>query len=403
MAKRKPAESATDLVMQLMAIPGKSGDELQVAEFITSRLLKAGAPKNSITFDNAQKRTAIPGQCGNLFLKLKGTVRAPRRLLTAHMDTVPLCVGSQPVRKGSMVRSKDPATALGADDRAGCAVLLNTALHILRERPAHPPLTFCWFIQEEIGLQGARCMKKSELANPKLAFNWDGGSAAKLTVGATGGYRTEITVRGIASHAGGAPEWGVSAITIASVAIADLHENGWLGLVVKGKKTGTSNVGVIQGGAATNVVTDSLEIKAEARSHDPKFRKRIVDEIEKAFKRACHKVKNVAGAMGGVEFSGRLDYESFRLPESCPSVLVAKKAVMQIDREPQTAIANGGLDANWLTAHGTETVSLGCGQIGQHTVEERLDLEEFDDACRIAIILATGGEEPETLGEARTA
>ena len=93
----------------------------------------------------------------------------------------------------------------------------------------HPPLTFCWFIQEEIGPARSRCLTKSLLGKPAMAFNWDGGSAAKLTVGATGGYRMEIEIRGLASHAGNAPEQGVSAIAIAALAIADLHRGGWHG------------------------------------------------------------------------------------------------------------------------------------------------------------------------------
>ena len=76
---------------------------------------------------------------------------------------------------------------------------------------------------------------------------------------------------------------GVSAIAIASLAIADLARGGWHGLVEKGKSGGTTNVGFIHGGEATNVVTDRVTLKAEARSHDPKFRGQIIAAIEKAF------------------------------------------------------------------------------------------------------------------------
>ena len=72
-------------------------------------------------------------------------------------------------------------------------------------------------------MHGARCVSKSLLGKPQLAFNWDGGSPAKLTIGATGGYRLQIEISGIASHAGGAPELGVSAIAIACLAISDLQ------------------------------------------------------------------------------------------------------------------------------------------------------------------------------------
>ena len=382
-------KSAFDLVMQLMAIPGKSAEEGAVAEFVRSQLIAAGADAKSISFDSAHKRTPQLGEVGNLIFKLPGTVRQPRRLLMAHLDTVPICVGSRPVRKGNFVRSADPKTGLGADDRAGAAVVLNAALRILKDDLPHPPMTFFWTVQEETGLQGARCASIGPLGRPKLAFNFDGGAPDKLTIGATGGYRLAIDIHGIASHAGGAPEQGVSAIAIAALAIADLHRDGWHGDITKDGKHGTSNVGLISGGEATNVVTDHVFVKAEARSHDAKFRMRIVKQIESAFQRAAKEVKNIDGKHGKVKIAGRLDYDSFVLPHDEPCVLAAAAAVESVGRQPQLAIANGGLDANWMVKHGIPTVTIGAGQLHQHMVTEALDVKNYLAACEIGLFLAT--------------
>ena len=380
---------ALDLAMELMAIPGKSGEEGRVVEFIKAKLRGAGVPSLAIRADNAHKHIPFGGEVGNLIVQLAGTAPAPRRLLMAHMDTVPICVGSKPVRDGGFIRSSDPVTGLGADDRAGCAVVLNTLLEIIERKLPHPPLTFLWAIQEEIGLYGARHVQLNLLGKPKLAFNWDGGSIEKVTIGATGGYRLSITVEGLASHAGGAPERGVSAIAIASLAIADLVENGWHGLIKKGSRLGTSNIGVFHGGAATNVVTDRVEIRAEARSHDPKFRARIVREIERAFARAAKRVKNTDRVRGKVKIDGRLDYESFRLAEDEPCLNVADEAIRSVGAEPSRSISNGGLDANWMSARGIPTVTLGCGQMDIHTTSEKLDISAFEQACKIALRIAT--------------
>ena len=378
---RKRAEK---LVIELMAIAGTSGDERGVAEFIQKSLRDGGATKSAIVSDAAHTRSPIDSKTGNLCFKLPGKSRSPRRLLMAHMDTVPICVGCKPKRQGRFIRSSAPKTGLGADDRAGVAVTLFTALELLRYQPKHPPLTFLWTIQEEIGLHGARNVRLSMLGKPKLAFNWDGGSPFKMTIGATGGYRMQIDIHGLASHAGNAPEQGVNAITIASLAIADLQENGWHGLVKKGQKTGTTNVGMIRGGAATNVVTDQVTLRAEARSHDPIFRKRIVLEIEKAFRRAVRQVKNTKGQTGAVEFTGRLDYESFKLSKAEPALIAAKQAIVDEGQQPITSVTNGGLDANWMFQHGIPTVTLGCGQMNAHMVTEMLDLDAFWNACKIA-------------------
>jgi tripeptide aminopeptidase len=381
--------AALALVMEMMAIPGRSGEEAAIMDFIRGKLIDAGLSQSVFSFDDANRRTPLGGQVGNLVLKLPSTIRGPRRILSAHVDTVPICVGSRPVKKGKFVVSASKETGLGADDRSGAAILLATVLDILGSKLPHPPLTFLWAVQEEVGLFGARYVKLSKLGKPRLAFNFDGGAANALKIGATGGYRMTIEIVGLASHAGNRPEEGVSAIAIASLAIADLVKGGWHGLVSKKEGDGTSNIGVIAGGDATNVVTDHVHIRAEARSHDPKFRQRIVNEIESAFKRAAVAVKSVNGKSGRVRFDGQLDYESFRLSRDEPCVAAAAAAIEAENLIAEFAITNGGLDANWLTAHGIPTVTLGCGQQNIHTAREQLDTTEFQRARRIALRLAT--------------
>ena len=383
---------ARRLALELMAIAGKSGAEAGVAEYITGQLRGAGVAAELIATDKVHMRTPLRGDTGNLVLKLPGTRRGPRRLLAGHLDTVPICVGSKPVLRGRTVRAAGRDTGLGADNRAACAALLAAALEITERGLPHPPVTFCWFVQEEVGLHGSQRVSKAFLGNPRLAFNWDGGSAASLVVGATGAYRMQIEVQGVASHAGTAPERGVSAIAIAARAIADLDRGGWHGKIEKEGNSGTSNVGVIHAGEATNVVTEQATIRAEARSHDPAFRKRIVREIDQAFRRAASKVISSEGITGRIKVVASQDYESFKLTLDEPCVVAAAAAVEAAGSRPEYRIADGGLDANSLTARGLPTVTMGVGQRNAHTVKETLDLDDFELACRVALRLATGTE-----------
>ncbi|MGA2256682.1 MAG: M20/M25/M40 family metallo-hydrolase [Thermoguttaceae bacterium] len=359
-------------------------------KFLVDQLRQAGATDEVLGFDQAHRKIPHGGEIGNLVLKLPGSRPGPRRLLMAHVDTVPLCRGANPVKKGKYIVPADKHTALGADDRAGTTAVLAAALHVLTEKPDHGPLTFLWTVQEEVGLYGARYATIGMLGRPGLAFNFDGGSTDKVTTGATGGYRFTIGISGTASHAGASPERGVSAITIAGLAIADLYREGWLGKIEKPSGCGTANVGVIQGGEATNVITPEVHIRAEARSHDPVFRGKIIKAIEGAFTKATRSVRNIDGKCGAVEIDGRLDYESFRLPDDSPSILVAEEAIRSLGGNPVRVISNGGLDANWMSARGIPTVTLGCGQENAHTPAERLDCTEFRRACEIARKLMTG-------------
>jgi tripeptide aminopeptidase len=381
---------AIDLVMQLMAVRGPSCEETAVADFIVAKLLALGIDKSAITFDSAHKRTPRPGALGNLIVKLPGTRKGPRVLLSAHMDTVPICLGCKPKRVGNVIRSADPATGLGGDDRAGIAAVLTGVTEVMESETAYPPLTICFFVQEEIGLQGSRNLDVKKLGKPAFGFNFDGGNPRKLTIGATGGERMKIKLFGIPAHAGLSPQDGASAITAAGIAIAALHKEHWLGLVKKkqnGNKVaslGTSNVGIIHGGNATNVVTDYVEIDAEARSHDSAFRTAIADAMEAAFVKAASQVKSASGEAVRAEIERRVDYDSFRLAEDSPVVQQAADAVRSSTGvDPELAVTNGGVDANWLYKHGIPSVTMGCGQRDVHTNQETLDIPDYLAACRI--------------------
>ncbi|MBW3541164.1 MAG: peptidase M20, partial [Planctomycetes bacterium] len=126
--------AALELVAEMMAVPGKSRQEARIAALIREKLTAAGVDEASIEHDDAHRRIPGGGEVGNLIVRLPSTRRGPRRLLMAHIDTVPLCVGSRPVRDGSIFRARDPHTALGADNRAGAAVVLNTILEIRRQK-----------------------------------------------------------------------------------------------------------------------------------------------------------------------------------------------------------------------------------------------------------------------------
>jgi tripeptide aminopeptidase len=393
--------AAADLVMAMMAIAGPSGREGEIVRFVRQRLRRAGIPAGAIRQDAAHRRSKRSGDAGNLIVKLPGTYRAPRRLLMAHVDTVPICEGCQPVRRGQFVRSADAATGLGADNRSGAAAILVAALALARGRLPHPPLTFLWTIQEEWGLVGSRHVRLADLGRPRMAFNFDSGQVDRVIVAATGAVRIQIDIEGIASHAGVHPEDGVSAITVASLAISRLHRDGLIGRIEKGRRRGTGNVGRLSGGEASNVVAPHVQLSAEVRSHDKRFRQTLVGRFRDAFERAAREVRNASGRRGRVRFRAKPSYESFRLGSREPAVIAAREAVASvIGRKPLLASVDGGLDANNLTARGLPTVTLGAGQHGAHTVDEYLDLAEFEHGCRVALRLATGTETQPAPGSA---
>jgi tripeptide aminopeptidase len=382
--------------MRFLCVPGITGQEAAIGKEIVAALKEAGVPSGAISFDEANTRIPEPTQTGNLIVKIPGNGKKATRplLFMTHMDTVPLCAGAKPKLQGKRIVNEVNA-ALGGDNRTGCAVLVTLAAELARQNLPYPPLTLFFTVREESGLFGAKHVNPADLGGPAMGFNVDGKSAAEVVVGAIGADRWTVDIHGKASHAGVAPDRGISATMVFALAMAEVYAGGWFGKVVKDGKEGTSNVGLVgtpdgkSAGEATNVVTDYVHVKGESRSHDAKFVREISAAFKAAFTSAATKVKDHEGRAAKVKFNSRLDYVPFRLRDDAPVVQRAAEAVRTIGRQPILRTTNGGLDANWMVKHGIPTVTFGAGQNEIHTVKEFVDLTEFESGCRLALALAT--------------
>lgn len=387
-------DAAEAHLMRLLAVEGLSGQEAAIAAAVSDELKKAGVPAAAIRFDKANERIDLPTEVGNLLVDLPGTRPGERMAFATHLDTVPICAGAKPKRDGDHIVS-DGKSGLGGDNRTGCAVLVALAETLLKNKLPHPPITLLFTVREESGLQGAKHLDPADLSGATMCFNVDSKHPAVLVTGAVGQESWEVTIRGKAAHAGVAPEKGISATLVASIALTEAHRGGWFGKVVKGEDKGTSNAGVFGGkdgkpaGDATNVVTDYVYIKGEARSPDVKFAAKITDGYRTAFAKAAEEVTDVDGNKAEVKFDGKPAYPSFHLADDSPAVRHAKRAAESIGLTPSTMFSNGGLDANWFVQHGLPTVTIGAGQYEIHTVNEYVNLPEFFDGCRLAVALAT--------------
>jgi tripeptide aminopeptidase len=381
-------------LMRFLAVEGVTGQEEAIAEAVSDELKKVGVPASAIRFDDVHKRIPLPTQTGNLIVELPGTKSGPRLLFSTHLDTVPLCAGAKPKRDGNKIVG-DGTTALGGDNRTGCAVLVSLVETLLKHKLPHPPITLLFTVREESGLHGARELNPKDLGGAKMCFNVDGKLASELITGAVGQTNWDVEIKGKASHAGVAPEKGISSTLVASIALTEAHRTGWFGKVVKPEGNGTSNPGVFGGkegkpaGDATNVVTDYVHIKGEARSPSAEFAARIAEAYREVFAKAQKEVKDADGATAEVKFTAQTSYPPFKLEDDSPAVKHAKKAVEAIGLKPTTLFSNGGLDANWLDKHGVPTVTIGAGQYEIHTIKEYVDVPEFLQGCRLAVALAT--------------
>jgi tripeptide aminopeptidase len=387
-------KAAEDHLMRFLAVEGLSGQEKAIGDAVCGELKRAGLPASAIRFDKVNERIPVPTQTGNLFVDLPGTRRGPRLLFVTHLDTVPLCAGARAKREGDRIVS-DGTTALGGDNRTGCAVLVTLVETLLKHKLPHPPLSLLFAVREESGIQGCRYLDPADLNGAAMGFNVDSRIATELITGAVGQEFWDVDIKGKAAHAGLAPERGISSTLVAALALVEARHAGWFGKVVKPDGHGTSNAGVFGGrdgkaaGDATNVVTDYVHIMGEARSPDLAFAHAITEGFREAFKKAQAAVRDADGATAEVRFEASHAYPPFNLGDDAPVVRHAKHAAKSIGMEPTTLFSNGGLDANWLVKHGLPTVTIGAGQYEVHTVKEYVHLPEFANGCRLAVALAT--------------
>ena len=380
-------KQAVQNLMELLAAEGQSGGEGPVAEVVKPQLLTAGAKPSWFSFKG---KTRLPKRftIGNLIVKIPGTVRAPRIMFSAHLDTVPICQGVVPIKKGNRILPKGK-TGLGGDNRASVAAVVTMAQTILQNDLPRPPITLLFPVGEENGLYGSKAFEASDGGNPAMCFNLDGSGERGGVIGALGANRWVAEIHGKSVHAAVNPEGGISAAIIAANAIADAKAKGFFGRIEKGSVKGTANIGSINGGEANNQVMDSLTVTGECRSHSTASLEKISKAWKNAFEKAARELKNDAGECGSVDFVTASDYRSFKLKQSEPVVKRFLKAAPLAGRKATTQVINARLDANILNEKGIPTVTFDAGNHHAHSFDESVHIPRYLQACKLATVLAT--------------
>lgn len=357
----------------LVEIDSVSREEGEFAKEIKKVLESMGAK----TFvDSAGEKTG--SDTGNLVAKFKGNVSAPSLLINAHMDTVQPGKGIKAVLKNGIFTS-DGSTILGADDKSSIAVILES-LRVLKENGLqYGPIDLVLTICEEIGLLGAKHFDLS-LIDAKFGYALDATDVDGIIVRAPAANRLEFKIHGKDSHAGAAPEKGINAILLASKAIADLE----IGRI---DRETTCNIGIIEGGIATNIVPNLVTVKGEVRSHDNEKLAKVTDDIVSSFKDVVESFRKIDSKddLPSLEVSIEKDFPSTDIPEDHHVVAMAVQAGKNLGRKIVCKTSGGGADANIFFETGIITGVLGTGMRDMHTVREHVKLDDMVKATELLI------------------
>jgi tripeptide aminopeptidase len=355
--------------LELVRIDSPTGREALVAAYAADALKRAGC---EVVFDDSAFETG--SDTGNLLAILPGAPDAPKLVFSAHMDCVQPCEGVEPVIADGVIRSAGE-TVLGADDKAGVAAIIEAVRRLQESDAPHAEIRVALTTAEEIGLRGAKALGNRAFdADLCLVLDADG-PVGGIVVGAPTHYTFTAVFTGKAAHAGVEPEVGVSAITMASRAVAAMS----LGRL---DDHTTANIGTIAGGSATNVVAPRVEMTGECRSID----RERVEQVRSAMDETMKQAASAAG--GTVEVFWVKEYDGFRVPDDHPALALVEGALGALGIESRKFLTGGGSDGNVFAARGVTTVVLASGMSTVHSAHEMLPISELERLAALLVEVA---------------
>lgn len=355
------------LFTSLCSINSPPKQEREVVNYVKSFLQDLGF---ELQEDNASE--AVNGNANNLIATLPANIAgAPKIFFSSHFDTVEPNPNLKIVIEEDIIKT-DGTSILGSDDKSGMAAMLEAVRIVVENNLSHGQIQLLLTICEEIGLRGAAALDL-DLVDSDFGFVYDTGRPIGTLISQTPTHDTfDIRIIGKPAHAGVMPENGISAIQIAADAIANMK----LGRL---DPETTANIGIIQGGQATNIVCPEVFIRAETRSRNKEKLEAQVAHMKECFETAATKFG------GRVEIHHDRHYESYRLDENFLPVKVALEAAHKVGLSPEMRPTGGGSDANVFNARGLPCVVVGCAMEKVHTHEEFTRISDLEESVNLTL------------------
>lgn len=351
----------------LVRIYAPSGGEQDVLAYLKTYLKRIGGRVHE---DRANEKTG--GRCGNLIAIFPANAEGlPGIAFSGHMDCVEVCRGIEPVLEDGVFRSAGH-TILGADDKAGVAAILE-ALTVMKETMIpHGKVAAVFTVEEETSLGGSRYFDTAYAEGIDFGYVLDAdGAPGTIFNKGPGEYSVVCTMHGRSSHAGIAPEKGINAIQMAAYALSQIKSG-------RIDEETTCNIGLIEGGRATNIVPETCTVRAEARSRSREKLLAVVERMKAAFKSAEEKFPG-----GRAEVEASELYQSFAMEENHPAVRLFRQAARAKSFPVSIGATGGGSDANWFNRNAFPALLAGVGMEACHTEDERIREKDLCDTAEL--------------------
>ena len=372
-------ERLASLFTTLCEIDSPSKQEGRVAAYLKSVFAEMGAV---VSEDDSAKQTG--SDCGNLFVRFPdGGLDKEPVFFNCHMDTVLPAVGVKVKREGEVFTSAGD-TVLGSDDKAGIAALIEVMRTLQEKNIPYGPVEYIFTTCEEVGLMGAKVLNPSSI-KAKIGYALDSSGINRVVVGAPAANRITAIIKGVAAHAGLSPEKGISAIHLAARAIARLK----LGRL---DPESTANIGLIEGGTATNIIPESVVVHGEVRSHTLAKLEEHIQNIQEVFQDEVDNWRDPESIVDGkpsLDFKVIEDYPVMKLDKNSAVIKRVAEAATTLDAELDYVVAGGGSDANIFNSFGIQCAILSTGMDKVHSTQETIKLSDMALTAELVMAILT--------------
>jgi tripeptide aminopeptidase len=340
---------------------------------------KSGVPTLA-WFGHADTATELPGGAKPIVHRAYDG----RPIVLPDDPTQVISVENSPHLRGTIgedVITASGTTLLGADDKAGVAVVMAAARHLLQhpEIP-HGKIRLCFNPDEEIG----RGVNKLELAQlgADFAYTLDGGERGEVNFETFSADGAVVEFRGVASHPGMAKDVMVNALRLAGRFVAALPME--FSPECTADRGGFVHPTEISGNSERATVRMILrDFELAGLEHRRALVERVAAEIRAAEPRA----------QVLVTFTEQYRNMRYWLEKDMRPVEYALEAVRRAGLTPVTTAIRGGTDGSRLTARGLPAPNVFCGMHEIHSQREWVSLQDMARAVDVLIRLAQLWEE----------
>ena len=279
--------------------------------------------------------------------------------------------------RGRTLITSDGTTLLGADDKAGVAIIMETAAWLV-EHPeiAHGPVRICFTCDEEIG-HGVDKLNLQEIG-ATVCYTLDGHGSGEIDVETFSADQAVVAVHGVNIHPSIAKGRMINAIRIAGDFLTRLPRDG-LSPETTDDREGFLHPYDIAGSVA------EMKIKILLRDFDARKLEGLAERIRQA---AAATMREFPVAKINVAIERQYRNMAEGLIAEPRAVAYAEEALRRLGRTAKQTIVRGGTDGSRLTELGLPTPNLSCGGHNPHSPLEWACLDEMVESAEWLVALA---------------